>query len=139
MRTITVILIALFSFNVSNGQTIGKIFDKDYADKEFGNVIKSVTIANDNLNEMLKTSGKYIMLNIDTGTIRAIDAQRKTIQGSANSPEEIFYNMSTSQVELLLSDGLQNTTQIEMRPKTMTLTNGQFTLEFTKPCPPYCP
>ncbi len=90
MRKIFVVLFVLFFLNVSNAQVIGEIFDKAYADQEFGNVLSYIEIENDDLAEMLKTSGEYIMLNIETGTIRAIDAQRKSVQGSAVSNEEVF-------------------------------------------------
>jgi hypothetical protein len=138
MSKTMVVLFALFLLNVSNAQAIGEIFDMEYADQEFDSVMSFIEIENADLVKMLNTSGEYIMLNIETGTIRAIDAQRKSIQGSAVSNEEIFYKMSTSKVELLLKKGADKITRLEMRPKTMTLTNGDFTLERTDPCPPYC-
>lgn len=46
--------------------------------------------------------------------------------------------MSTSQVKLLMEKGKQPLTKVEMRPKTLTLTNGSFTLEMVLPCPPNC-
>lgn len=78
---------------------------------------------------MLKSAVECIMLNIETGIVR----------GFANSKSEIFYRMSTSQVSLLLKKGKRKSTKIEMRPKTLTLTNGFYTLEMVMPCPPQCP
>ena len=46
--------------------------------------------------------------------------------------------MSTSQIKKLIKEGKENITKIEMRPETLTLTNGEFTLEMTIPCPPIC-
>jgi hypothetical protein len=46
--------------------------------------------------------------------------------------------MSTGQVVLLLKMGAKKITRVEIRPKTMTLTNGDFTLEKVDPCPPFC-
>ncbi len=138
MRATFLVFFVLLSFNFSNAQVIGKIFDKDYADQEFGEVLSFVEVDNNTLTEMLTASGEYIMFNIETGSIRALNAQRESVQGSAISGEEVFYKMSTSQVELLLSKGLRKTTRIEMRPKTLTVTNGGFTLELSEPCPPHC-
>ena len=39
MRTIITLFLFVVSFNISNAQIIGKIFDKDFADKEFGEVV----------------------------------------------------------------------------------------------------
>lgn len=79
------------------------------------------------------------MLNIETGIVRALDNKRNSISGFANSEREVFYRMSTSQVSLLLKKGKRKSTKIEMRPKTLTLTNGFYTLEMVMPCPPQCP
>ena len=132
------LLVVLFSFGSLNAQVIGKIFDADYANKAFGEVLNSVEINNIELESMLKSAGEYIMLNIDTGDLRALDGERKSIRGFVKSENEVFYRMSTSQVDLLINKGTKSSTQIEMRPKTMTLTNGSFTLEMTLPCPPNC-
>ncbi|MEE9430853.1 MAG: hypothetical protein V3V16_07435 [Melioribacteraceae bacterium] len=133
------LLVVFFSFNSLNAQVIGKIFGADYANKEFGEVVKFVEINNYELESMLKNSGEYIMLNIETGIVRALDNKRNSINGFAISEREVFYRMSTSQVELLLKKGRMKSTKIEMRPKTLTLTNGSYTLEMVLPCPPHCP
>ena len=134
-----ILIVVLFSFGSLNAQVIGKIFDADYANKAFGEVVKSVEINNFELENMLKSAGEYIMLNIETGTLRALDNKRNSISGFAKSESEVFYRMSTSQVDLLIQKGTKSSTKIEMRPKTMTLTNGSFTLELLDPCPPICP
>ena len=132
------VTIMFFSFNFLNAQVIGKIFDADYANKEFGEVKSSVTTNNNELKSLLDEAGEYIMLNIDTGELRALDGNRKGIKGDAKSDEEVFYKMSTSQVLKLLEKGGKGTTQVEMRPKTLTLTNGNYTMDLTWPCPPEC-
>jgi hypothetical protein len=124
--------------NLLFAQVVGKIFDKEYADKEFGNVKNSVEISNSELLDLLDKSGEYIMLNIDTGEIRALNNNRESVQGFAKSDNEVFHKMSTSQVKLLIEKGSKENTSVEMRPETLTLTNGQFTLELTIPCPPFC-
>lgn len=139
MHTIFFVFVLCFSLNNLNAQVIGKIFNKDFANSEFGQVINSVEVDNASLTEMLISSGEYIMFNIETGAIRALNLNRENVQGSAVSNEEVFYKMSTSQVYLLLEQGAEKVTKIERRPKTLTLTNGEFTLEMVDPCPPECP
>lgn len=78
------------------------------------------------------------MLNIETGDVRALDGERKSISGIAKSESEVFYKMSTSQVDVLIKKGMNKSTKIEMRPKTLTLTNGSYTLEMVLGCPPRC-
>lgn len=122
----------------SSGQVVGKIFDAEYANENFGSVISSVLISNIELREMLEKAGTYIMLNIDTGNIRALDQNRTSVLGTAESENEVFYKISTSRIELLFEKGGEKNTTIEMRPEILTLTNGEFTLDLTWPCPPYC-
>lgn len=138
MRTLLVITLVLFSTINLSAQVIGKIFNKDYADSEFGKVINTVEVDNEMLKEMLSSSGEYIMFNIESGAVRALNSNRESVQGIAVSNEEVFYKMSTSQVYLLLEKGSEKVTKIERRPKTLTLTNGEFTLEMVDPCPPNC-
>jgi hypothetical protein len=78
------------------------------------------------------------MLNIDTGSLRVLDGKRTSVSGEAKSDEEVFYKMSTSQVLKLLEKGQKGTTSIEMRPETLTLTNGNYTMDLVQPCPPFC-
>lgn len=78
------------------------------------------------------------MFNIDSGTIKAIDINRNSILGEASSTNQVFHKMSTSQVGKLLEIGKASITNIEMRSETLTLTNGNFTLEMTRPCPSFC-
>lgn len=138
MQKIIFLCLFLIFSNFLCAQTIGEIFDKNYADQEFGEVLSSVEIANDELRRLLLNAGEYILLNIDTGKIRAVDKDRNSILGNANSVEEVFYKMSTSKVNLLIEKGKQPVTKVEMRPETLTLTNGSFTLEMVVPCPPNC-
>ena len=132
------VTIMFFSFNFLNAQVIGKIFDADYANKEFGKVKSSVEINNTELKNLLEEAGEYIMLNINTGEIRALNGNRMSVKGDAKSDEEVFYKMSTSQVRKLLEKGGEESTKIEMRPKTLTLTNGSYTMDLVQPCPPKC-
>lgn len=138
MRLLISLLFLIVSFNISTAQIIGKIFDKDFAYQEFGAVLNSVEIDNNSLTDLTETAGEYIMFNIETGILRALDKDRNSVLGEAISAEEVFYKMSTSQIQKLIENGKENITKIEMRPETLTLTNGEFTLEMSMPCPPYC-
>lgn len=133
------IVFCLFCFTTFNSaQVIGKIFDRGIADQEFGNVISFIEIESADIDSLLQNLGTYIMVNIDNGKIRIIDSERKSILGQSNSNEEVFYKFSTSKVEELINIGQKEITFVEMRPNTLTLTNGDFTLEMSLPCPPFC-
>ncbi len=132
------VVILAVSANFLNAQVVGKLFDADYANKNFGEVKNFVEITNSNLKDLLEKAGDYIMFNINNGTLRALNGKRESILGSATSNSEVFYKMSTSQVYKLIEKGGKTTTRIEMRPKTLTVTNGSYTLELTMPCPPKC-
>lgn len=73
MKKIIYLCSFLIFSNFLCAQSIGEIFDKNYADQEFGEVLSSVEIANDELRGLLLNAGEYILLNIDTGNIRAVD------------------------------------------------------------------
>jgi hypothetical protein len=120
------------------GQFIGEIFDRDFADKEFGKIFKSIEVKNSILFEVLTQSNEYLMFNIETGELRVLDGNRNPILGLANSNKEVFYRMSIKSIKLLLEKGKKETTFFEMRPNTLTLTNGNYTLERVLPCPPFC-
>lgn len=124
--------------NLNYAQVIGEIFDKEIADQKFGNVISYLEIKSTDMDSMLQISGEYIMFNADSGKIRVIDSERNSIMGYAISEEEVFYNFSSSKVDELLVKGQKKMTSFEMRTKTLTLTNGDFTLEMSLPCPPFC-
>lgn len=131
-------ILLLAAVTSSSGQVIGKIFNAEYANQTFGEVVNSVEIENSQLTSLLNSAGEYIMFNIDTKSVRALDGNRTSVHGNADSENEVFYKLSTSQVELLFEKGGQKNTTIEMRQETLTLTNGEYTLEMSDPCPPHC-
>ena len=66
MRSIITLLFLFVSFNISTAQIIGKIFDKDFANEEFGEVVNFIEIGNNSLKDLTEATGEYIMFNITT-------------------------------------------------------------------------
>jgi len=123
----------------SSRQVAGKTFNAEYANQNFGDVVSYIEIDNVELEYMHKNTGEYIMFNIYTISIKALDENRTSVHEKTDSENEVFYKLSTTvQVELLLEKGGYKITSMEMRPETLTLTNREYTLEMSDPCPPNC-
>ena len=120
------------------GKIIGEIFSKDKANEEFCDVQKSVEVKTDTLENLLARAQEYVMFNIETNDFKMLAEGRVSIRGKVDSDNEVFYRVSISKINELLELGKNGTTYIEMRPKTLTITHGSYTLEKTLPCPPFC-
>ena len=57
---------------------------------------------------------------------------------SSIKPDQVFKLLSTSKVIELLTLGGSDITNVEIREKALTLTNGLTALEETSACPPWC-
>lgn len=58
MRAIITLFLFVISFNISTAQIIGQIFDKDFANEEFGKVLSSVEINSVSLTSLLDSAGE---------------------------------------------------------------------------------
>lgn len=59
--------------------------------------------------------------------------------GSTINSTEVFSMYSIAIVKQLFSDGNNPFNYVEKSHEVLTLTNGEYTLEFAGLCPPYCP
>ena len=51
---------------------------------------------------------------------------------------QVFHRFSKSIVKELLSLGKEEISYVEKRAEVLSITNGEFTLEMSDPCPPNC-
>lgn len=143
MDTIKFVLFAiLLTANVGLSQTIiGKIFTKNEADDIFGQVYTSVEVSSDLLNILTSYTQDYMMFRISFGNLIILGDQRKLLYPGdiIVDPKEEMRLFSVSLVKKLLTDGNESTTKIELRKNDLlTITNGNYTLDFSAGCPPFC-
>jgi hypothetical protein len=120
---------------------VGKIYTKAEADSLYGPVLKADTIKTEALIKLAEKTQKYIMFNLIEGKAYILNSARVAISDTtlAVKPDQQFRLLSTSKVLELIKQGGSDVTTMEIRAKTITLTNGVIVLEQTIPCPPFCP
>lgn len=130
-------VIALMSVNVYSQ---GKILSKEEANKLFGAVLASKEIPTSTLKSLVNQSSKVIMFNFIKNDVYILGDNRKVLlpAGFSVSSSEVFHVYSTSIVQELLDNGNTSMTYIEQRKEVLTITNGNYTLEYAIICPPLC-
>jgi len=120
--------------------TIGKVFTRIDADISFGKVISSVFINTSDLQDLLLQTTNYIMFSIIDGELVVLDNNRVPLYPAnlAVSSIEVFHLLSVSTVHDLLAKGNNDMTYFENRQNVLTLTNGDYSLEESQLCPPFC-
>lgn len=119
----------------------GKIINKQEANKLFGIVLVSKEMPTSTLKSFTSQSTKVIMFNIISNDVYILGDNRKVLlpAGFSVSSSEVFHMFSTSIVQDLLNNGNSPVTYIEQRKEVLTITNGNYTLEYSWICPPVCP
>ncbi|OGU75849.1 MAG: hypothetical protein A2V93_01080 [Ignavibacteria bacterium RBG_16_34_14] len=130
-------VITLMSINVYSQ---GKILSKEEANKLFGAVLVSKEMPTSTLQSLVNQSTKVIMFNFINNDGYILDNNRKVLlpAGFSVSSSEVFHVYSTSIVQELLDNGGSQVTYIEQRKEVLTITNGNYTLEYSIICPPVC-
>lgn len=117
----------------------GKLFTKEEAEKEFGNVTFSLEMNSGEVRNLISASPEKIMFKFVEGSLIALDKNRRTIYGTYKvQSSDVFRNITTSVLDDLLVQGEQGLTQFQMRGEIFSIENGSTVLEFSEPCPPYC-
>lgn len=130
-------ILTLFSIQLYSQ---GKIISKQAADELFGEVLISKEIPTSTLLSLTENSVEIIMFKIIENDVYILGKHRKVLLPAGNTVNEtdIFSVYSTDIVRELLHKGNMPTTIIEQRNDVLTLTNGNYTLEFSIKCPPIC-
>lgn len=136
---ILIFLIFIFT-NLSYAQSIGKIYDKDEADKIYGPSNKTLSLTRTALDDILDKTNKYVLFRIENNQVVILGDDRKVLSPVQYnlSEDEVFHLYSKSKVVELLNKGKSSTVYVEQRQTPLTLTNGNYTLEDSELCPPFC-
>jgi len=142
-KIISVLFVVLVFFNYSHSQSVvGKIYTKADADNLYGPVITSVPISASLLLSLTNNTKNYLMFRINNGNLIILDNQRIGLfpgNVSVNSNDEFRY-FSVSLIQNIIVNGKAVFASVEIRNNNiLTITNGNFTLEVSFPCPPVCP
>lgn len=136
--------ILVFAFasaeSLAQNNQIGQIFTKNDADVRFGSVISSVSIPTNDLNSVLVNTVNFAMFKIINGSLFILGDKRVVLSppGGSVPDEMVLHLFSKSKVIELLSLGNSGYTVVENRQNVLTVTNGDYTLEVSMPCPPFC-
>lgn len=131
-------LFVLLSINIFSQ---GQILDKVEANKLFGQVEISKEISSETLKQLTLQSFDVIMFKIINNEIYILDNHRNVllpVSGGVSSTE-VFSVYSVSIVQQLIFQGNNPVTYVQKRKDVLTITNGEYTLEYSGNCPPYCP
>ncbi|MCB9211018.1 MAG: hypothetical protein H6610_08640 [Ignavibacteriales bacterium] len=133
-------ILFLMTINQSFSQEYGKIFSKTEADKLFGVVYKSQNIKKDVLISALQNTSKVVMFKLENNFLTILGDEREVLfsSGSFTDKNQVFRLFSKSKVEELLRLGNDVNCFVEDRERVLTVTNGDYTLEVSVPCPPTC-
>lgn len=118
----------------------GKIISKTEADNLFGQVLITKQIPTENLKTFTNQSFNVLMINIINNDLYILDNNRNVLTpiGVHVSNAEVFSVYSLSVIQQLISDGGSSVTFVEKRKEVLTITNGNYTLEYSMLCPPFC-
>jgi hypothetical protein len=118
----------------------GKIISKDEANKQFGEVLHSISISAKDLLGHANLAEKSVMFSFIEGELVILAEGRKVIhpKGKSVDEKEVFRTYDKQVVLELINSSADGVVSIEQRNDTITLTNGDSTLEFSSLCPPWC-
>jgi hypothetical protein len=135
----TMFVILLLSTTIYS-QEVGQIFDKNEADQLYGIVLEKMVINADELKDILQSVNDKVMFLLEKKQITILGDNRSLLYCNSNFIEtnQLFHMFSKSKVIELLYKGNEQTVILENRKEVFSITVGNYTLETSFPCPPFC-
>lgn len=125
---------------MADNNSTGKIISKETADQDFGRPTFSVLMSSEQLQGLASKTTNLLMFNfIDERLIILGDDRNPLYPDGAHVPPETEFKVySREKVLELMETGGESDTFVEIRTDNVTITNGDYTLEFGAFCPPWC-
>ena len=141
LYSLVIVLFLMIAGENSYGQTYGKLYQKAEGEQLYGTVLKSFQIQTEKVLSFLDQTDKVLMFNITDNKLFILGDGRKPIYpvSAVVSSKEVFRVFSTSLIWELISKGKSDTIYFEQRNSVLTISNGEYLLEFASLCPPFCP
>ena len=119
---------------------VGKIFDKKEAHILFGEVKSSRELKPNILKQALLQVKDYVLITVRNGRISLANEKKQVLAGDIQTigTTETVYIFGKDKVAEFISLIGSSPIQVEERGSTITLTAGDYTLEYALPCPPTC-
>lgn len=132
-------LILLLTLLISSIFAQGEIFTAEKANQLFGKVTQSVEISTSELSSRIKLTEQQVMFRVENSKMNILGDNRKSLLTKFEvNDSDVYHMFSKEKVKELLSSGGASTTYVEMRGDVLTVTNGNYTLEVSMLCPPFC-
>lgn len=118
----------------------GKIISKSAADELFGKPDYKISMPVEELEGLMTKSATALMFSFKDDKVYVLDGKRKVLQpeGKSVAKDEVFNIAGIYALKLLITEGGEKEVQFEKRGNVFTMSNGNYTLEYMIPCPPYC-
>jgi len=121
-------------------QEVGQIFDKKEADVLYGPVLESRTISTDKFEAIIIFADDKVMFRLENDQISILGDTRNLLYSNSKFivSNQVFHMYSKSKVLELLNIGKSLIVTLENRKNVFSITVGDYTLEMSNPCPPFC-
>lgn len=118
----------------------GEIIPRETANENFGLASFSVSIPSEQMQEIASKTENLLMFKFMEDNLIILGDNRKPLypEGVSIASDDIFKVYSKAKVLELLESGGTVNNYIELRTDKITITNGEYTLEFGSLCPPWC-
>jgi hypothetical protein len=125
---------------MADTNSLGEIISKETADQDFGMATFSLLISSDLLQSLADRTPNLLMFNIIDDRLVVLGDDRKPLYPDGYVPPSdiIFKVYSKDKVLELIESGGETDNSIEYRGEIITITNGDYTLEYGALCPPWC-
>ncbi len=118
----------------------GDIIPKETANEDFGTASFSVLMSSDQLQSFASKTQNLLMFQFINEKLIILGDNKKTLypEWFVVPSDSVFKVYSKAKVLELIQSGGADNNSIEQRADTLTITNGDYTLEFGSLCPPWC-
>lgn len=136
------LIIMLFAFcSLTLSQIGGKIYLAEEANQLYGKVDFSVNLNAELFVKILNKTDNRIMFKFIDNELFVFGDGRKVLYANSFKPiskSMVLHSFDVSIFKRFMEKNSENNISVELRGKVLTLTKGNYTLEYATPCPPFC-